>query len=137
MVFTIIDDCGLTRYLYSALIKDVDKDSRVYTYSSIKLFLEDLHNSEFKMMLPDYILTDSGAFFINALDLIDAIDEFKSKYKYASGKLATYIVSMNMDIPSLVLQLKTKQSFKGFLIKPLREDHIKTIINKREKLLSI
>ena len=127
MIVAIIDTCDLTRYLHYTIIKSIDSNSHVYKYKSIEQFLDDMINPKIK--LPDYILTAYNVCSLNAMNLINSVEEFRLKNKYLD-KLNTYIVSSNIDIPSLHKDLETKKSFKGYLIKPMREDQIIPILNQ-------
>ena len=127
MVVAIIDMCDLTRYVHYIIIKSIDSNCYVYKYKSIQQFLDDMINPKIK--LPDYIFTAYNVCSLNAMNLIDSVEQFRLKNK-CFDKLNTYIVSSNIDIPSLHKDLKQKKSFSGYFIKPMREDHILPIINQ-------
>ena len=80
MIVAIIDTCDLTRYLHYTIIKSIDSNSHVYKYKSIEQFLDDMINPKIK--LPDYILTAYNVCSLNAMNLINSVEEFRLKNKY-------------------------------------------------------
>lgn len=128
MILAIIDDCDITRFVHTKLVKHLELDIDVYKYNCGLKFLDDLKDQ--KIDLPDIVLTDYNMKVMNGVGLINELDSYRSNNRI-ENKLFSYIITANKDISTITNDYKN-ETFQGFIMKPLRTDHLSDIFEKSE-----
>ncbi|WP_188459649.1 response regulator [Psychroflexus planctonicus] len=126
MILAIIDDCDITRFVHAKLVKHLELDIDVIKYNCGRKFLDDLKDQ--KIDLPDIVLTDYNMKVMNGVGLINELDSYRSKNRI-ENKLFSYIITANKDISTITNDCKN-ETFQGFIMKPLRTDHLSDIFEK-------
>lgn len=127
MIIALVEDCDITRFLHSALIKNLDLNIELQKYSSGEEFLENLKDRQ--LALPDLVLTDYNMAKLNGVDVINELEKFSSTHA-VGNKLKSYLVSANVDLENIVKKCN-KDICQGFVPKPLNSNNLVNIFKEQ------
>lgn len=127
MEIAIVEDCVMTRFIHTTLIKNLNKDFNVQNFNCGEEFLEALKSKQIET--PDLVITDYNMKQLTGIDLINELDDYRN-LKQIKDKLFVYLVSANTNLENSLKEINN-DTYQGFIPKPLNENNVIDILSEQ------
>ncbi|MFC4095038.1 response regulator [Euzebyella saccharophila] len=123
----IIDDDDIYQYTMSAALDSINSVNRIQVFldgaEAMDFFLDNINNTE---ELPDVIFLDINMPIMDGFEFMEEYVKIKPK---VGKRITIYMVSSSMD-PKDVERSRKISEISDYIVKPIRETQLRTIIER-------
>ena len=123
----IIDDDDIYQYTMSAALESINSVNRIQVFldgaEAMDFFLDNINNTE---ELPDVIFLDINMPIMDGFEFMEEYVKIKPK---VGKQITIYMVSSSMD-PKDVERSRKISEISDYIVKPIRETQLRTIIER-------
>lgn len=123
----IIDDDDIYQYTMSAALESINSVNRIQVFldgaEAMDFFLDNISNTE---ELPDVIFLDINMPIMDGFEFMEEYVKIKPK---VGKQITIYMVSSSMD-PKDVERSRKISEISDYIVKPIRETQLRTIIER-------
>ncbi|MBC6999721.1 response regulator [Cytophaga sp. FL35] len=123
----IIDDDDIYQYTMSAALESINSVNRIQVFldgaEAMDFFLDNISNTE---ELPDVIFLDINMPIMDGFEFMEEYVKIKPK---VGKQITIYMVSSSMD-PKDIERSRKISEISDYIVKPIRETQLRTIIER-------